>query len=134
VRAVVGVLPAALVAASAVLVVGGVGWWAIGTGRWELAPLEPGQVSGGLPGTEPWVERALLVLAVVVGLLLVWFGPMARTTRVGARFALATVAPPRAGAAALVGLAPAGAAVPVTLVMLGQEVVWWPLPGPPDLR
>lgn len=132
-RAVLGVLPAALVAVSAVVVVGGVGWWAIGTGRWPIAPLQPGEVSGGLPGTQAWVERALLVLAVVLGLLLVWFGPMSRTTRLGARFALAAVAPPRAAVVVLVLLALAGAGVLATIVVLGQDVVWWPLPGPPDL-
>lgn len=132
-RAVLGVLPAALVAASAVVVVGGVGWWGIGTGRWPIAPLAPGEVSGGLPGTQAWVERALLVLAVVIGLLLVWFGPMSRTTRLGARFALAAVAPPRGAAIALVLLVLAAAGVLATVVVLGQEVVWWPLPGPPDL-
>ena len=132
-RAVLGVAPAALVAASAVVVVGGVGWWGIGTGRWPIAPLAPGEVSGGLPGTQAWVERALLVLAVVIGLLLVWFGPMSRTTRLGARFALAAVAPPRGAAVALVLLALAAAGVLATMVVLGQEVVWWPLPGPPDL-
>ena len=132
-RAVLGVVPAALVAASAVVVVGGVGWWGIGTGRWPIAPLAPGEVSGGLPGTQAWVERALLVLAVVIGLLLVWFGPMSRTTRLGARFALAAVAPPRGAAVALVLLALAAAGVLATMVVLGQDVVWWPLPGPPDL-
>ena len=132
-RAVLGVAPAALVAASAVVVVGGVGWWGIGTGRWPIAPLAPGEVSGGLPGTQAWVERALLVLAVVIGLLLVWFGPMSRTTRLGARFALAAVAPPRGAAVALVLLALAAAGVLATVVVLGQDVVWWPLPGPPDL-
>ena len=129
VRAVLGVAPAALVAASAVLIIGGVGWWGIGTGRWPIAPLAPGQVAGDLPGTQPWAERALLVLAVVVGLLVVWFGPMSRTTRAGARYALAGVAPGRAGAVAVVLLALAGAAALATVILLGQDVVWWPLPG-----
>ena len=73
------------------------------------------------------------MLAVVIGLLLVWFGPMSRTTRLGARFALAAVAPPRGAAIALVLLALAAAGVLATMVVLGQEVVWWPLPGPPNL-
>ncbi len=131
-RAVLGVVPAALVAASAVLVVGGVGWWLIGTGGWPVA-LRPGEVSGDLPGTQSWVERALLVVAVVVGLLVVWFGPMSRSTRIGARFTLAAVAPPRAGAVTFVVLALAAAGAVVTAIVLGQDVVWWPLPGPPDL-
>ena len=133
VRAVLGTVPAAVVAASAIVVIGGVGWWAIGTGRWPIAPLAPGEVSGDLPGTQAWVVRALLVVAVVVGLMVVWFGPMCRTTRVGARFVLATLAPPRVGAVALVLVALAGAAALATLIVLGQSVVWWPLPGAPAL-
>ena len=133
VRAVLGVVPAAVVAASAIVVIGGVGWWAIGTGRWSIAPLAPGEVSGDLPGTQAWVVRALLVVAVVVGLMVVWFGPMCRSTRVGARFVLATLAPPRVGAVALVLVALAGAVALATIIVLGQEVVWWPLPGAPAL-
>jgi hypothetical protein len=95
--------------------------------------LAPGEVSGDLPGTQAWVVRALLVVAVVVGLMVVWFGPMCRSTRVGARFVLATLAPPRVGALALVLVALAGAVALVTVIVLGQEVVWWPLPGAPSL-
>ncbi|MDO8121653.1 serine/threonine-protein kinase [Isoptericola sp. b490] len=132
-RAVLGVLPAALVAASAVLVVGGVGWWLIGTGHWTPVALRAGEVSGDLPGTQAWVERALLVVAVVLGLVVVWFGPMSRSTRIGARFALAALAPPRAAAVTFVLLALAAAGAVATAIVLGQDVVWWPLPGPPDL-
>lgn len=133
-RAVLGVLPAALVAASAVVVVGGVGWWLVDTGRVTVAPPAPGESAGDLAGNAAWVVPALLAVALAVGLVLVWFGPMSRATRRGARWTLAAVAPGRAGAATAVLVALAGAAVLGTLVVLGQPVTWWPLPGPPDLR
>ena len=133
-RALLGTLPAALVAASAVVVVGGVGWWLLDTGRLTLAAPAAGDRAGELTGNAAWVVHALLALAVLVGLLVLWFGPMSRTTRVGARWLLAAVAPGRAGAATLVLLALAGTGVLLTLVVLGQDVLWWPLPGPPDLR
>lgn len=133
-RAVLGVLPAALVAASAVVVVGGVGWWLVDTGRVTVAPPAPGESAGDLAGNAAWVVPALLAVALAVGLVLVWFGPMSRATRRGARWTLAAVAPGRAGAATAVLVALAAAAVLGTLVVLGQPVTWWPLPGPPDLR
>lgn len=133
-RALVGVLPAALVAASLVVVVGGVGWWLVDTGRLVVAEPAPGQSAGELAGNASWVTPALLGLAVLTGLLAVWFGPMSRRTRMGARWTLGALAPGRSGAATAVLLVLAGAAVLVTLVVLGQPTVWWPLPGPPDLR
>jgi hypothetical protein len=133
-RALLGVLPAALVAASAVVVVGGVGWWLVDTGRVAVAEPPPGEVAGDLAGNAAWVVHALLAVALLVGLLLVWFGPMSRATRRGARWTLAAVAPGRAGAATAVLLALAAAAVLVALVVLGHPVAWWPLPGSPDLR
>lgn len=131
VRAVVGVLPAALVAASLVVVVGGVGWWALDTGRVVVAEREgPSE----LAANAAWVAPAVLVVAVAVGLLVLWFGPTSRRTRAGARWALDGLAPGGAGASAVVLVALAGAAAFVILVALGHHTVWWPLPGPPDLR
>lgn len=134
VRGLAGALPAVLVAASTVLVVGGVGWWLVDSGRLHVADPAPGTAAGALDGNAPWVVHALLALAVGAGLLVLWFGPLSRTTRQGARWALAALAPGRAGAATLVLLAIAGTAALLTLLVLGQDVAWWPLPGPPDLR
>lgn len=132
-RAAVGVLPAALVAASVVLVVGGVGWWLVDTGRVLVAPPAPGEAPGELAGNAAWVTSALLATTALAGLVTVWFGPMARATRMGARWALAGVAPGRTGAATATVLALAVAAAVLTLLVLGQTPTWWPLPGPPDL-
>ena len=134
VRAAAGVLPAALVAASIIVVVGGIGWWLIDTGRVLIAAPAAGESAGDLAGNAAWVTPALLAMAVLAGVLALWFGPMSRSTRVGARWTLAAVAPGRAGAAALILVALAAAAVLVTFVVLGHGTVWWPLPGPPDLR
>lgn len=133
-RAALGVLPAALVAASIIVVVGGVGWWLLDSGRFVLAAPAAGERAGELDGNAVWVTPVLLAVAVLAGLLTLWFGPMSRSTRVGARWALRAVAPGRAGAATLTVLALAAAAALVTLVVLGEGTVWWPLPGPPDLR
>lgn len=133
-RALLGVLPAALVAASIVVVVGGVGWWLLDSGRFVLSAPAVGEQAGELDGNAVWVTPVLLAVAVLAGLLTLWFGPMSRSTRVGARWALRAVAPGRAGAVTLTVLALAAAAALVTLVVLGEDTVWWPLPGPPDLR
>lgn len=133
-RAVVGTLPSALVAASSVVVVGGVGWWALATGRVVVAAPPDGGSAGALDQNAEWVAPALLALAVLIGLVALWFGPMSRTTRVGGRWTLAALAPGRPGALTLVVVALALTAVVVTLGVLGQDTVWWPLPGPPELR
>ncbi len=132
VRSVLGVVPAAVVAASVVVVVGGVGWWLLDTGRWVAVDRAPGEPAG-LGQNPAWVTTALLALAVLAGLLMLWFGPLCRATRVGARWTLATVAPgwPGALTASVLGLA--AAAVLAVLALTGADVVWWPLPGPPDL-
>nr|WP_297426592.1 serine/threonine-protein kinase [uncultured Actinotalea sp.] len=130
---VLGVVPAALVAASTVVVVGGVTWWLVGSGRFVVAAPAPGEAAGELAGNAPWVTPALLAAAAAIGLVVLWFGPLMRTARTGARWALRAVAPGRAGAAVLVVLALAAAAV-VVATSSGTGTVWWPLPGPPELR
>lgn len=132
-RAALGIVPAVLVAASVVVVVGGVGWWLLDGGRWVLAAPGPGEAPGELAGNATWVTWALLGAAVLAGLLVLWFGPMSRATRVGARWTLAAVAPGWVGAITLVVLCLAAAAVLLSLTSAEPGVVWWPLPGPPDL-
>lgn len=133
-RAAVETVPAALVAASSVLVVGGVAWWAIGTERWQVAAPEAGAEPGPLPGNAAWVATALVGVAVAVGLVVLWFGPMGRSTRLGARVVLDAVLPGLAGAAALVVVLLAAAVLVAWLVVPGHDIAWWPLPGAPDLR
>ncbi|WP_298461744.1 serine/threonine-protein kinase [uncultured Cellulomonas sp.] len=126
-RALVGLVPAVVVAVSAVVVVGGVLWWALQTGR-LVVPL------GGGGGNGPLTYAAALGLAVLLAVLALWWGPLSRLTRVGTRRTLAAVAPGWSGAAVLVAAALAVAGVLAVLLATGQPVTWWPLPGPPDLR
>lgn len=128
-----GVVPAAVVSASTVVVVGGVTWWLVGSGRLVVAAPGPGEPAGELAGNAAWVTPALLAAAAALGLVVLWFGPLMRTARTGARWTLRAVAPGAAGAAVLVVLAVAAAAV-VVVTSSGTETVWWPLPGPPELR
>ncbi|MBC7289880.1 MAG: serine/threonine protein kinase [Actinotalea sp.] len=130
---VLGVVPAAVVAASTVVVLGGVTWWLVGSGRFVIAAPAPGEPAGELAGNAAWVTPALLAAAAALGLVVLWFGPLMRTTRTGARWTLRAVAPGRLGAILLVLLALAAAAT-VVLTSSGAQTLWWPLPGPPELR
>lgn len=132
VRGTLGVVPVLVVGGAVVVLVGGVLWWLIEAGHWTVAPLVPGQGSGLLRGNLPWVGRAWVGVVAAVGLAMVWFGPMARTHRDGARRVLAKAAPGLPGvlAAVVVGLVVAAL---LADAMLGQDVVWWPLGGPPDI-
>ena len=131
-RAAVGALPSAGVAASVVVLSGGLAWWLLDGGRVVLAPPPPGELAGVLAGNAEWVGRAVVATLVAGGLVALWFGPLSRATRAGARWTLAGAAPGMAGAAAVVLLA-LGVAVVVGALMLGQEVSWWPMTGPPDI-
>ncbi|NCT92539.1 serine/threonine protein kinase [Cellulomonas sp. APG4] len=133
-RGLLGVLPAALVGASLVVMTGGVGWWLLDTGRLHVVGPAPGEAPGELADNAPWVTAALLAVAVLIGLLVLWFGPMSRRTRAGARWTLAALAPPTAVAVGLVLVCLVATGALVALVLLGHGTVWWPLPGPPDLR
>lgn len=135
VRGVLGVLPAVVVAASTVVVLGGVAWWALGTGRWVLVEPASGEPSGELPGNAAWVAWAVLGAVTAAGLLVLWFGPMMRPTRLGARWALEGVTPGLPGAVLVVAVSLVVAAVLVALTVADRpDVVWWPLPGAPTLR
>src|SRR5690606_8050342 len=122
-RGLVVALPSLLVAASVVVVVGGIAWWLLDTRRLELTP----------PGNEAWVYHAVIALAVLAGLATLWTGPFARHARMGARRTLNRLAPGRTGALVLIALAVVGIAIAATLVVTGEPTWWWPLPGPPSL-
>ncbi len=132
-RALVGLVPSLLLSASVVVIVDGVLWWALGSDRLVIGSqgIGGGTAPGG--GNEPWVYSAALAVAMLAGLVTLWFGPTSRLTRVGARRALAGLAPGNAGAVALVVLALLGAGALAALVITGQDVTWWPLLGPPAL-
>ena len=132
-RALIGLVPSVLVGASAAVVVGGVLWWTLETGRLVIGPRGVGGGTAAGGGNEPWVYSAVLAGAMCIGLLTVWFGPASALTRVGARRTLAGIAPGNVGAVVVVVLALAGVVALVTLVLSGRPVTWWPLAIAPAL-
>ncbi|MEV7973786.1 protein kinase [Cellulomonas sp. NPDC089187] len=114
-RSLVSLLPALLLSAALVLVVGGVGWWLIHEGA------DP----------DPLVEAGLLAVTAVVGSVALWWGPMSWTTREGARCALRAVAPGRWGAAVVVVLALGAVALAVWSLSQGGGVDFAPFGRPP---
>lgn len=132
VRAVLGVVPAVVVGGAVVAIVGGVIWWLTGAGHWVIVPPELGHSSGALDHNAPWVGRVAVGAMVALGLAMLWFGPMARATREGARWVLQGVAPGRRGALVVVAVALVVALV-LAPAMVERTLEWWPLGGPPDL-
>ena len=132
-RALVGLVPSLLLSASVVVIVDGVLWWALASDRLVIGSQGIGGGTAPDGGNEPWVYSAVLAVAMLAGLITLWFGPMSSLTRLGARRTLAGLAPGNAGAVALVVLALLGAGALAALVITGQDGTWWPLPGPPEL-
>jgi hypothetical protein len=124
-RALVTLLPSLLVAASVVVIVLGVGWWLVGSGALEAGPLRAAD-----DAPTPQAASVLLAVAAAGGLAALAWGPLSRTTRTGARWLLAGVAPGRGGATVVVVLALAGVAVLAVLAATGTVVDWEPLPPP----
>ncbi|MFC4615473.1 serine/threonine-protein kinase [Cellulomonas algicola] len=123
-RATAGLVPSLVVGASVAVVVVGVLWWLLDSGRWTIDGSPSGLPVQGL--TASLVVGALVLLAVLV----VWWGPLSSMTRVGARRTLAVVAPGRLGGLVAVVVLLAAAAVLVALLLDGRPITWWPLPTP----
>ncbi len=124
VRSLLGLVPSLLVASSVVVILLGVAWWLIGEGHWAI--------DGSPSGQEPrGVTASLLVAAILmIGVCIVWWGPLSRMTRVGARRVLAVVAPGRKGAALATAILLGVTAIFVTLILTGTDITWAPLPEP----
>jgi hypothetical protein len=129
VRAVVGAFPSLVVAALAVAGTWSLAWWSLDSHRLLVAPDGAEEV---LVGNAGLVGRAVLALVVVVWLVVAWFGPLARSTRTGARWTFSGLGPGVAGAAALILLVLVVTAIVVAMTVT-HDVVWWPLPGPPEV-
>lgn len=121
--AVLGLVPAALVAGCLVLLVLAVLWWLLTGGYWS-----PDGVRGGEP--TGIIASAIVAGVFLLGLVTLWWGPIAHTTRIGARRVLSVVAPGRAGAFLLTLVALAVAGVLVLETLGDPQVVWSPLPQP----
>lgn len=66
----------------------------------------------------------------VLGVCLIWWGPLSRMTRLGARRVLAVVAPGRRGALVAIVVLLGVSAIFVTLILTGTDITWAPLPAP----
>ncbi|MCL2092218.1 MAG: serine/threonine protein kinase [Micrococcales bacterium] len=123
VLSVLGLVPALVVAAAGTVVVGGLTWRFAGA---ALSPAEPGAALTG------WAVSLVVGLLGLLLVVLTWFGPLGRTTRVGARRTLAALAPGRAGAGAVVIACLVAATVLFSQLADGATTTWWPVP-PPDV-
>ncbi len=139
IKALFGLLPAMLVAgSSAVIVLGGL-WWTLQTNRWVPVPVPGVGADSGdqidVVGTTnaTWVFVAALCFTALVALVVLWFGPLSRTTRLGARLTLNTLAPEVGGALGVAVVILAVSALLTMWLVLEMPTVWWPFTGPPDL-
>lgn len=123
-RGSVAMVPSIVVAACALAVAGGALAWLVDSGTLTLGDLGPGDE---LQGTEASFVAAG---AVLLGLVLLWWGPLSGMSRLGTRRVLAAVAPPRTAALVLVCVCVAAAAVLVALTSSGTAIVWAPAPVP----
>jgi hypothetical protein len=127
-RSLVGLLPSVLVGVSVMVIVSGVlRWWAGAAGArtgWSVILSSPAGTRTDL------TFSVVLAIAMVCGLLTLWWGPGSVLTRDGARRTFAAVAPGRGGSSALVLLSLAGAALLVLAAMSGTAIVWWPVTEP----
>ena len=120
-RAVVAAVPSVLIAASTVVIVGGVTWWALSTDRVVVGT-----------GNEPWVYSAVLAGSTAIAAALLWFGPVTSLVRHGARVALDRVAPGWVGTLVIVVLAALASWYFLDLIQTGHQVEWSPLQEPPS--
>ena len=117
-------MPSFVVAASVLVIVLGVSWWLVGNDHWALEGSPSGQEPQGLTAT------ILVGALILLGAALVWWGPLSRMTRTGARRVLAIVAPGPLGALVATVVLLAAAAVFVAQILTGAPIVWAPLPTP----
>jgi predicted Ser/Thr protein kinase len=123
-RSAVGLVPSLVVAGSVVVIVVGVLWWLLDSGKWALEGTASGQEPQGLSAS--LVVGGLVLLAT----LLVWWGPLSGMTRTGARRVLAVVSPGRRGALVAVVLVLVATVLLWVLLRDGRPIVWAPLPTP----
>jgi len=122
-RGIIGALPQLLVGLGAGILLMAFGWRAFGANSF-------------LPIDEHWVgaHQAVVALAMLAALVLTWFGTHSTLTRYGARVALRTIAPGRAGIA--FGIVAALLALYLLYGLLIEPVGainWWPGSPPPML-
>ena len=135
VRSLFGMLPASLIAVATGAIVALGGLWLFAPGRIVVLPLDDvaARSVGGM--NEPVVDTWVLALAMLVTLLLAWWGPVAGATRAGAGPLLESVAPGWVGAGVVVVLAMVVVGLGAAAMVAEPVVVdWWPLDARPDVR
>ena len=138
VRAMAGLIPSAVVAASTGVLVLGALWWVLQSNHWVPVPVREradsvAQVVVAGTRNAGWVFVAALCFTAAVVVFVLWFGPASRVTRDGARITLGTLAPGGRGALGVAAVVLVVGAVLVLWLVLEKQVVWWPFAGPPDL-
>ena len=123
-RSLVALVPSLLVGGSVVVILLGVSWWLIGEGHWAIGDTPSGQEPQGLTAS------LLVAVVLMIGVCVVWWGPLSRMTRIGARRVLAVVAPGRKGAAIATVVLLGASAIFLTLILTGTDITWAPLPEP----
>lgn len=132
VRAVFGVLPAAAVALCAGVIVVLLGLIVFAPGNVILAPIQTVEARsvGGM--NEPIVDSLVLGIAMLVTVVVAWFGPASYGTRVGAGPMLRRVAPSWGPKVILVLVVLALAVLAAQPLFDGSvDVLWWPLADRP---
>jgi hypothetical protein len=134
VRAVFGVLPAAAVALCAGVIVVLLGLIVFAPGNVILAPIQTVEARsvGGM--NEPIVDSLVLGIAMLVTVVVAWFGPASYGTRVGAGPVLRRIAPSWGPKVILVLVVLALAVLAAQPLFDGSvDVLWWPLADRPDV-
>lgn len=132
VRAVFGVLPAAAVALCAGVIVVLLGLIVFAPGNVILAPIQTVEARsvGGM--NEPIVDSLVLGIAMLVTVVVAWFGPASYGTRVGAGPMLRRIAPSWGPKVILVLVVLALAVLAAQPLFDGSvDVLWWPLADRP---
>ncbi|MFI9487083.1 protein kinase [Promicromonospora sp. NPDC052451] len=134
VRAVFGVLPAAAVGICCGVIVVLLGLLLFAPGNLIIVP-DPSIEARSVGGmNQPIVDSLVLGVAMLVTVVVAWWGPASYGTRVGAGPLLRRVAPSRR-AKVVLGLVLLALAVLAAVPLFDGtvDVLWWPLSGRPDV-
>ncbi|GAA2242374.1 hypothetical protein GCM10010413_51320 [Promicromonospora sukumoe] len=128
VRAAFGVLPALAVGICAGVIVVLLGLMLFAPGNVIIAPIPTVEARsvGGM--NQPIVDSLVLAVAMVVTVVVTWWGPASYGTRVGAGPLLRRIAPSK-GSKALLTLVVLALALLASLPLFGSpvDILWWPL-------
>ncbi|MFC8799115.1 serine/threonine-protein kinase [Promicromonospora sp. NPDC057138] len=134
VRAVFGVLPAAAVGACAGVIVVLLGLTVFAPGNVILVPVETIEARSVGGVNQPIVDSMVLAAAMLVTVIVSWWGPASYGTRVGAGPLLRRIAPGWGSKVLIVLVVLALAVVAAAPLFDGTvDILWWPLGSRPDI-